>query len=161
MPGAARTLSRPCSLTASSAHCLERSIACTHARTHVSAVAKAAPSIDDAAANIDGGHFAPPAAAVSVPRSPAATLFPPPASPQEAERALAGAVRAAEDTEMDKLPGPNAHQRALGRPTSAAGIRGRVVRRAMGSLAHEAHKSVNPVDVAGMLVSDIGKDLGF
>jgi hypothetical protein len=32
----------------------------------------------------------------------------------------------------------------------------------MGSLAHEARASMNPaVDVAGMLVSDIGKDLGF
>jgi len=155
MPGAARVPCRPCSLTAASA------------RTHVPAVAKAATSIDDASANSDDDHFAPPAAAVSVPSSapaaaPAAALSPPPASPQEAERALAGAVRATQNTEMDTLPGPSAQQRVLGRPTLAAGGTRRVGGRVMGSLAHEARASMNPaVDVAGMLVSDIGKDLGF
>lgn len=135
-----------------------------HARMHVTAVASAAPKINAAAAHDDDDHFAPPAAApaaaVSVP-SPAPAAPAPQASPREAQRALAGAVRAAESAEMDKLPGPSAQQRALGRPTSAAGGRGRVGGRAMRSLTHEARASANPVDVAGMLVSDIGKDLGF
>jgi hypothetical protein len=89
MPGQRRCLVQR-AYPAALARSLLRALTYMHARTHVTtharytltAVAKAAPSIDDAAANSDD-DFAPPAAAVSVPSpAPAAALSPSPASPQ-------------------------------------------------------------------------------
>ena len=116
----------------------------------------AASESSDATANAGDDHFAPPPP-VSAAREPAAPV---PASPQDAQRALAGASRAAANAQMDQLPGPSAEQRALGRPELAGG-RGRGQGAGRAGVPHAAHASVNPVDVAGMLVSDIGKDLGF
>ena len=56
---------------------------------------------------------------------------------------------------MDRLPGPSLEERARGRAVRARG------RPRIPSLVRESKAGVNPVDVAGMLVTDIGKDLGF
>lgn len=58
---------------------------------------------------------------------------------------------------MDRLPGPAPPERARG-GAMAAEARGRS---RLPSLARESKARVDPVDVAGMLVTDIGKDLGF
>ena len=129
------------------------------------AVAAAKTSAGAGAAASDD-NFAPPpppSAAAAVPQqsrgaSPAAAAAAtsaPRQSVRDADHAVTGAVRAASAAEMDRLPGPSGEERANGRPVWARGRgRGR-------PLARGSERGVNPVDVAGMLVSDIGKDLGF
>ena len=130
------------------------------------AVAAAQTRAGDAAASDD--HFSPPsppsAAAAGArsggapPAAASAASDAPRLSVRNADRAVTGAVRAASTAEMDRLPGPSAEERANGRPVAEVGGRGRG---RPPSLVRGSERGVNPVDVAGMLVTDIGKDLGF
>lgn len=86
----------------------------------------------------------PPASLAPQPPPPAAALPPPPPTGSSAP----GAVH--------ELAGPTAPE---GRRFDVNGMRGRTAR--LPGVPHVPKASVNPADVAGMLITDIGKDLGF